>query len=307
MFASRRGRTLAGALAAGVVLTLAACSSGGALDSGSTSSSSSKTIIIGSAAFPENAIIADIYAQALQAKGVKVSTTLNIGQRPAYLAALKDGSIDLIPEYSGNLLQYYDPKTTAQSSSEVLAALKSALPKGFEVLNQSAAEDKDSYSVTKAFSEQYNVKSLADLAAVKVPLTIAADPEFATRPYGPPGLKSAYGVASATVVPFSDGGGALTQAALKNNQANLADIYTTNPGKEDFVTLSDPKNLIIAQNVLPLINTKFASSTVTSVLNEISAKLTTADLIKLNTLNQGPQKAEPAALAKQWLSENKIK
>ena len=310
MFASKRGRIAAGALAAGALLALSACSSGGGALGGNTSSSSSSggTITIGSAAFGENEILAEIYAQALQANGVKVTTKLSIGQRDVYLAALKDGSIDLIPEYSGNLLQFYNKNSKATSSDDVYAGLNDALPSGFEVLAQSKAQDADSYNVTKEFSTKYGVTSLSDLKKVSVPLTVGANPEFQTRPYGIPGLKSAYGVDS-TLKPISDSGGPLTVAALKNGDVQLADIYTTTPAIKDnnFVTLKDPKNLIAAQNVVPLINSKKATSKVKDVLNKVSAALTTGDLIQLNSENQGAQKTQPDVLAKEWLSSHPIK
>ncbi|MFF1632956.1 ABC transporter substrate-binding protein [Leifsonia sp. NPDC058248] len=307
MFASKRVRIAAGVLAAGAVLALSACSSGGNALGGSTSSSSSDTVTVGSAAFGESEIIAQIYAQALESKGVKVNTKLSIGQRDVYLKALQDGSIDLIPEYSGNLLQFYSKDSTATSSDDVYAALNDALPKGFEVLDQSEAQDADSYNVTKAFSDKYGVTSLSDLSKVTIPLVVGANPEFATRPYGIPGLKSAYGV-TATLKPISDSGGPLTVAALKNGDVQLADIYTTTPAIKDnnFVTLKDPKNLIAAQNIVPLINTKKASNTVKDVLNQISKQLTTDDLIQLNGENQGAAKAQPDALAKEWLAKHPI-
>jgi osmoprotectant transport system substrate-binding protein len=308
MFASKRGRIAAGVLAAGALLALSACSSGGNALGGKTSSSSTDTVTVGSAAFGESEIIAEIYAQALESKGVKVNTKLSIGQRDVYLKALQDGSIDLIPEYSGNLLQFYSKNSTATSSDDVFAALNDALPKGFEVLDQSKAQDADSYNVTKAFSDKYGVTSLSDLSKVTVPLVVGANPEFATRPYGIPGLKSAYGV-TATLKPISDSGGPLTVAALKNGDVQLADIYTTTPAIKDnnFVTLKDPKNLIAAQNIVPLINTKKASNTVKDVLNQISKQLTTDDLIQLNGENQGAAKAQPDALAKEWLAKHPIK
>ncbi|WP_223690394.1 ABC transporter substrate-binding protein [Leifsonia poae] len=308
MFGSKRGRIAAGAIAAGALLALSACSSGGGALSGNTSSSSSDTITIGSAAFGESEILMEIYAQALEANGVKVTTKPSIGQRDVYLAALKDGSIDLVPEYSGNLLQFYDKSSTASSSDDVYAALNDALPKGFEVLDQSSAQDADSYNVTKAFSDKWGVTSLSDLSKVTEPLTVGANPEFATRPYGIPGLKSAYGV-TATLKPISDSGGPLTVAALKNGDVQLADIYTTTPAikDNDFVTLKDPKNLIAAQNIVPLINTAKASSTVKDVLNKVSAALTTEDLIELNGENQGANKTQPDVLAKEWLSKHDIK
>lgn len=215
MFASKRGRIAAGVVAAGALLALSACSSGGGALGGNTSSSSSDSVTIGSAAFGESEILMQVYGQALAANGVKVDYKPSIGQRDVYLKALQDGSIDLIPEYSGNLLQFYKKDSTATSSDDVYAALKSALPKGYEVLDQAKAQDADSYNVTKEFSEKWGVTSLADLSKVTDPLTVGANPEFETRPYGIPGLKSAYGV-TATLKPISDSGGPLTVTALKN-------------------------------------------------------------------------------------------
>lgn len=307
MFASRKGRIAAGALAAGALLTLSACSSGGGAFSSDSASSSSDTVTVGSAAFGESEILMQIYGQALAANGVKVSYKPSIGQRDVYLKALQDGSIDLIPEYSGNLLQFYDKESTASSSEDVYAALNDALPNGFEVLDQAEAQDADSYNVTKEFSEKWGVTSLDDLSKVTDPLTVGANPEFATRPYGIPGLKSAYGV-TATLTPISDSGGPLTVAALKNGDVQLADIYTTTPAIKDngFVTLKDPKNLIAAQNIVPLINSAKASDAVKSVLNKVSAALTTDDLITMNSENQGDSKTQPDAVAKKWLQEHPI-
>jgi osmoprotectant transport system substrate-binding protein len=301
--ARRRGLIAAGILVAGA-LALSACSSSNPTG-GSTSEAG--TITVGSANFSENDIIAQIYGQALAANGFKVAYKPQIGARPAYLKALTDGSIDLVPEYSGNLLQYYDAKATAASSDEVYTALGKALPKGYEVLKQSPAEDKDSYNVTKAFSDKYGVTSLDDLKKVTEPLSVGANPEFQTRPYGIPGLKSVYGV-DATLVPINDGGGPNTVKALVDNQVQLADIYSTTPSikANNFVTLSDPKNMILAQNVVPLINSKKANSKATSVLNKVSAALTTADLIDLNAETSGANKKTDAQIAKGWLAKESL-
>jgi osmoprotectant transport system substrate-binding protein len=309
MLARRRGLIAAGILAAGAIV-LAGCSSGNPLDNSGASSSNSAgsdTITVGSAAFPENEIIAQVYAQALEANGVSVKTKLNIGQRAVYLAALKDGSIDLIPEYTGNLLQNYDKTSTAQSSDDVYAALNDALPKGFEVLKQSKAEDKDSYNVTKEFSEKNNVTSLADLKGLSIPLTLAGNPELGQRPYGVPGLKSVYGV-DATLLPISDSGGPNTVKALLDGQAQLADIFTTTPAikTNGFVTLEDPEHMILAQNVVPLINSKKVTDKVSSVLNTVSAALTTEDLIAMNEKSSGDAKESADAIAKEWLAEKNL-
>jgi osmoprotectant transport system substrate-binding protein len=123
-----------------------------------------QTLTVGSANFQENVILANIYAQALQAQGATVTTQLNIGSRETYMPGLQDGSIDLIPEYSGVLLQYFDKNATATSSDDVLAALPGVLPAGLTVLDQSQAEDKDAIVVTKETADKYGLSSIADLA-----------------------------------------------------------------------------------------------------------------------------------------------
>src|SRR6185437_12997080 len=167
-----RGLMAAAGTLALASLALVACSSGNPLATNSSAAggpSSGSAVVVGSAAFPENEILAYVYADALNQNGIKATVKPNIGQRDAYIAALKDGSIDLVPEYTGNLLQYFDAKSTAQSSDDVYNALKTAVPSGFEVLAKAEAQDADSYNVTKAFSDQYGVKSLDDLKKVTVP------------------------------------------------------------------------------------------------------------------------------------------
>ncbi|MET0885637.1 MAG: ABC transporter substrate-binding protein [Mycetocola sp.] len=310
MYFSRRGRLAAALLAAGTALALTGCGAGGDPLEPGDASGDAETIIVGSAGFAESEIIAQIFAQALEANGVTVDFAGQIGQRDVYIAALEDGSIDLIPDYSGNLLQFFDEDSEAKSSDEVFAALPDALPDGFEVLDQSEAEDKDSYNVTKEFSADNGVTSLADLAGLDVSLIVGGNPELAERPYGPKGLTDVYGVDAAKIsfVPISDSGGPLTTAALLDGTVNIADIFSTTPSiKENgFVTLEDPENMILPQNVLPLINSEKASDTVKEVLNAVSAELTTEDLIELNTRNQGDEKASPEALAKDWLAEKDL-
>ncbi|WP_051943945.1 glycine betaine ABC transporter substrate-binding protein [Streptacidiphilus rugosus] len=122
------------------------------------------SVKVGSANFQESVLLAQIYAEALRAQGANVSTRLNIGSRETYIPGLKDGSIDLIPEYSGVLLQYFDPKATAVSSADVYAALQKAVPAPLTVLDQSSAQDKDAIVVTKATADKYHLVSIADLA-----------------------------------------------------------------------------------------------------------------------------------------------
>lgn len=301
----KRMRLALGAAVAGLALLGTACGGGNPASTGPAAgggSAPADTIVVGSANFQESVLLATIYADALKAKGVKVSTKLNIGSREAYIPGLKDGSIDLIPEYSGVLLQYFDKAATAVSSADVYAALQKAVPAPLTVLQQSAAEDKDAIVVTQATATKYKLTSIGDLAPVAGRLTLGGPPEFKTRPDGVPGLKKNYGVTFGSYKTL-DAGGPLTINALKNGQVDAADIFTTDPSIEvnKFVVLADPKNNFAAQNVLPLINKAKATPTVTDALNAVSAKIDTKTLIDLLT-KVIVQKQDPNTVAKGWLS-----
>jgi osmoprotectant transport system substrate-binding protein len=298
-----RAALLGAALTA--VLAVAACgsSSGGSpLSSSGGSKAPTDTIVVGSANFPENVLLAEIYAEALKAKGVKVSTKLNIGSRETYIPALKDGSIDLIPEYSGVLLQYFDKTATQTTSDDVFTALKTAVPAPLEVLDQSQAQDKDAVVVTKATADKYHLTSIGDLKSHASKLTYGGPPELKTRPTGLPGLKSKYGVVFGKFLAL-DAGGPLTIQALKSGRIQAGDVFTTDPNitANGWVILQDPQTLFAAQNVLPLINKGKASSTVSTTLNAISAKLDTATLGSL-VKKVALDKQDPDAVAKDWLS-----
>ncbi len=301
------------ALAATACLALAACGGGnnplsnGGSGSGSGGGGSSPTIVVGSANFTESQILAEIYAQALQAKGVNVTKKLSIGSREAYMPGLQDGSIDLIPEYTGVLLQYLNKSATETEPDAVYAALQKALPSTLTVLEKSSAEDKDAVVVTKETATKYNATSIADLAANCGQLTFGGPPEFKTRPDGIPGLQKTY---NCTFKDYKalDAGGPLTVAALKNGDVQAADIFTTDASivANNFVVLQDPKNNFAAQNVVPLINKSKVNDTITQTLNAVSAKLTTEELTKLNAEASSDTKPSPETVAKNWLSQNSL-
>jgi osmoprotectant transport system substrate-binding protein len=295
---------------AGLALALTACGGGGdPLSSGSGQTSGAAapndTVVVGSANFVESQILAEIYAQALSAKGVTVEKRLNIGSREAYIPALQDGSIDLIPEYSGVLLQYFDKAADETAPDAVFTALQEALPDNLAVLDKSAAEDKDAIVVTRETATQLNAKSIADLAPQCANLVFGGPPEFQTRPDGIPGIQKTYNC-SFKEFRSLDAGGPLTVAALKNGDVQAADLFTTDASIEtnDFVVLDDPSNNFAAQNILPLINKAKASDTVKSTLNEIATKLTTENLTALNAEAAGEAKPSPETVAKNWLSQN---
>ncbi|CRK59663.1 L-proline glycine betaine binding ABC transporter protein ProX (TC 3.A.1.12.1) [Alloactinosynnema sp. L-07] len=286
-------------------LALTAC--GGKSDplagpSSTAAPAAADTIAIGSANFPESTLLAEIYANALEAKGVKVTKKLNIGSRETYYAGLQDGSIDLIPEYTGVLLLHVNKEAKETAADDVYAALLKALPANLTVLDKSSAEDKDAVVVSKETAEKLGVKSIADLAA-KGPVVFGGPPEFQKRADGLPGLKASYNL-EVSEYKSLDVGGPLTVDALKSGAVQAADLFTTDPAiaANGFVVLADPKSNFAAQNVVPLINKTKASDNVKKVLNAISAKLTTEILLELNGKLAAPDKPDASKVAKDWLA-----
>ena len=293
-------------LAAVVALIAAACGSSNPLGGGEVSGDL-KSVVVGSADFPESKIIAEIYAQSLEANGFTVGRQFGIGSRETYIPAVRDHSIDLIPEYTGNLLQYFDKNTKVTTPDDVLLSLFRTLPGDLSILNPSPAEDKDTVAVSEATAKKWNLKSIADLAAHSPEVKFGAPSEFLSRTEGLPGLKAKYGldVPQNNFVAISDGGGPATVRALVDGTVTAADIFSTSPAikENNLVVLEDPKNNFLAANVVPLVSSQKKSDEMKIVLDAVSAKLTTEDLIELNTATEGNAGIDPDEAARKWVQD----
>ncbi|OBI80794.1 ABC transporter substrate-binding protein [Mycobacterium sp. E740] len=303
----RRCGPVAAAVVVLAALMAAACGSSNPLGGGQISGDL-KTIAVGSADFTESKIIAEIYAQALEANGFTVRRQFGIGSRETYIPAVQDHSIDLIPEYTGNLLQYFDKDATATTSEAVLLALLKVLPGDLSILYPSPAQDKDTLAVTEATAQRWNLKTIGDLAKHSAEVKVGAPSEFQTRVTGLVGLKDRYGldVAPANFVAISDGGGPATVQALTGGRITAANIFSTSPAIEQskLVVLQDPENVFLAANVVPLVASQKMSTELKSVLDAVSAKLTTEALIALNTSVEGNRGVDPDEAARKWIADN---
>ncbi|GAA0962449.1 ABC transporter substrate-binding protein [Frigoribacterium faeni] len=288
------------------MLVLSGCSDPTESTGGASGGNGSETITVGSANFPESELLAEIYAQALEAQGVDVDRKFNIGAREVYLQALEDGSIDLLPEYNGALLSaLVDGGAPADVTSpeDVYDALQDVLPDGIISLPQSDAEDKDTLTVTRATADEYDLETIEDLEPVADQLKIAAGPEFAERQQGIVGLESVYGLTFKEFVPL-DAGGPLTLAALNDGDVEVANLFSTDSAIEtnDLVTLDDTKQLFLSENILPIIREDKSDQTVEDALNAVSEALTTENLTKYLAEVQVDKK-DSASVATEFLTE----
>ncbi|MGH3343080.1 MAG: ABC transporter substrate-binding protein [Carbonactinosporaceae bacterium] len=299
---------LAGTIAATIaaLLTLAGCggSTENPVEQGAGKpgqNAGQKTVVVGSANFPENVLLGEIYAQALEDKGVKVETKLNIGSREVIYDQIKSGGLTVLPEYNGALLAHVDPETTATETAEVNAELRQKLPGSLELLESSAAEDKDSLTVTAATAQKHDIRSIADLEPVADGFVIGGPPEFKTRVQGLVGLQKVYGLGFESFRSL-DVGGPITVAALKQGDIDVANLFTTDPAidQNGFVILEDPERLFTAQNVTPLVYRPGVNDTVRQTLDEISANLDTKTLSALLE-RVVTDKQDPDQVARDWL------
>ncbi len=302
-FLPRRTSRVGLVLVAGA-LALSACG-GSDSDPLSSGEGDSDTVVIGSQDYYSNEIIAEIYAQALEADDIKVDRKFRIGQREVYLPDIENGSIDLFPEYTGPLLIALDSKASATKPDEVYAALEDALPKGLRLLDAAPATDQDSYVVTREFADKWDLTTIEDLTKVTDKIVFGANSEAESRPNGPKGLKDTYGV-DTTFTPIEDSGGPLTVKALKDGDIQIGIIYTADPSikKNDLVTLEDTKGLFLASAVVPVASDD-VSEDAEKVIDEVSAALTSEDLIALNARSVD-EKLPAATIAKDWLADKNL-
>ncbi|HIY85113.1 MAG TPA: ABC transporter substrate-binding protein [Candidatus Yaniella excrementavium] len=262
----------------------------------------SDTIVIGSQVYYSNEIIAEIYAQVLEDEGFEVQRDFQIGQREVYMPELESGEIDLVPDYTGNLVQYYSDEADSGSPEEVHQQVGEVLPDGLQALDFADATDQDSYTVTSQTAQEYDLTSIGDLTELGDTVSMAANSEFETRPYGPEGAEELYGV-TIELTAVEDSGGPLTVGALTDGDVQVADIYTSSPAiqAEDLVVLEDPEYLILPQNVVPVANSDLDEQAV-EALNEVQAQLGAEDLVELNTRSVEDE-APAEDVAAQWLEQ----
>lgn len=292
---------LAAAVAA--ALSLTACSGGVTSLTPETGPKDAGTIVVGTANFTENVILGHLYAGVLRAKGLTVTVKPNLGSREIIVPALQNGDIDVLPEYQGSLLQYLDKTAKQSAAEEVQQALGPVLPKGLKLLPYAAAEDKDVFVVTKETADKYKLKTLDDLKAHSAGLVLGGPAEDKTRYVGLIGLKEVYGVEFKEFKSL-DAGGPLTRGALDGGDIQVANLFSTDVTivNKGWVVLEDPKKLVPAQHVVPLINETKASPDVTAALATLNDKLTTDELTKLDSKVDN-DKEDPDKVADAWLKQ----
>lgn len=295
--------------AVSVLLVAGACAQDSAEDV-SAEPKEGPAITVGSANFPEAVILAQIYAQALEAEGYEVDTKLNIGAREIYFPALEKGDVDLLPEYTGSLLSFLTKQEVTASSDpgEAYEQLTEVLEEreGVVALEPSDAQDKDGIVTNQQTAEEHDLAKISDLEGVADELVLGGPPECPTRQACLKGLEEVYGLEFKEFKPL-DVGGPQTVTLLKSNEIQLANLFTTDSriAANDFIVLEDDKGIVGAENVVPVVREEIVDAygeEFTELLNEISGSLTTEGLTELNR-KVDVDKEDPEDVAAEWLRQ----
>ncbi|MCK2244520.1 MULTISPECIES: ABC transporter substrate-binding protein [unclassified Crossiella] len=298
-------RLATAAILACLSLAMTACAGGlTSLDPKRNPMGKSGGLVVGTANFSENVILGHLYAGALRAKGITATVKQNLGSREIIVPALKQGDIDVLPEYQGSLLQFLDKNARQSAAEDVQQALERTVPQGVKVLPYAAAENKDVYVVTRETADRYGLKTLEDLRTHAKDLIFGGPAEDKTRYVGLVGLKELYG-AEFKDFKALDTGGPLTRGALRGGDIQVANLFSTDVTitNNNWVILDDPKKLVPAQHIVPLVNEAKASTTVTEALAALNTKLTTEELSKLDAKVDN-DKEDPDRVAKAWLEQH---
>lgn len=289
------------AVVLGLSLVAAACGSSGG------GSSSKGTVVIGSQNFSEDVTLGYIYGGALADDGYTVQYKPNLGARSVLARAMEGGTINMYPGYSASELGYYsgDPNQETGNAQANVKRLNTYLKnKGLTALKVSDASDENAFAVTKATSEKYHLTSLDQLSGSANQLVLGGPVDCPGRSDCQAGLEKTYGAHFQSFKPL-DADGPLTHTALEQNQIQVAVVFSSDAiiGQQNWVLLKDPKGISAADQVVPVINSKKIDGSGQSALNKASSKLTTQQLVQLNTQVQVNQES-PQSVAQGWLKKH---
>ena len=312
-----RTRAMFGAACIGLTVALAACTSSsgnGPSAGGPPAGRHGMVISVGSFDFPESVLLADIYGQALAARGYPVRILPNLGPRELVDPALMKGLLQMVPEYAGSALEFaslgrLSPTADAAAVNRTLA--KSLAGRGLLAARPAAAQNANAIVVTAATAVRYGLRSITDLARVAPRLIFGGPPECPERAYCLQGLRKAYGLHFKAFIPL-DAGGPLTLQALRAGDIAVALLFTTDPNisAQHLVVLADDRALQPAENITPVVRRDVVArygTRMLTLINAVSARLTTGSLRSLNAQvvldGRRPRSAAEAWLRAQGLMQ----
>lgn len=285
--AARSRRAVALLICLVSVAIAAGCRTGRQADT-SAQPSPDNRVVVASFNFSESALLAEIYAQALEAVGVPVRRELDLGTREQVLPALHQGEVDVIPEYLGSALSALVPgaRTMGADSASALTELRGALrPWRVSVLTPAAAQDQNGFAVTDATARRLSIHTVSDLRGQAARLTLGGPFECRSREYCLLGLERVYGLHFGRFMALDSEDQRAT--ALVEGVVDVALMFTTDGrlANGKVVLLDDDREMQPPENVVPVVSDRAVArfgAKLTDALDAVSAKLTSRSLVFLN-------------------------
>jgi osmoprotectant transport system substrate-binding protein len=287
------------------VVSLTGCSQlvGGAVGAGVSASE----LTVGSSAVAEGPLLAELYGQVLEAHSYDVFYNFGLRSRDETFAALHSGMIDLLPDFSGEVLHYLYPEARFTSSSDLAAATHKELSAvGLTMLPVSPADNGPAFVTTRAFSESNDFDSIGQIIPFQTTVTIGADPGFESGESGRESLRRVYAVNNWSFLPIVNAGEQNSVDALVAGSAQIVVMDTSSPliALNDLVTIADPGHVLPADNLIPIMGPMTYSRAVELVVDSVSKALTTEQLQILKAQRLAVNAPSDRTIARDWLIDN---
>lgn len=309
---SGRGRRRSRRLGAGLALVLAVSVGLAACGSGDDTDSDSGTpnlggLTVADAGFTESQVLAEIYGLLLEHAGYTVER-ISVQSTEIAQSSLESGDVDAMPQYVATYAELLnvedngvdaDPVASSDLDASLAALRELTDPRGLTVLDPAEAVDQNAFAVSESFAAEFDLTTLSDLGELGQPVRLAAGPECSTRPFCEPGLKETYGI-DITEIIESGVSTAQTKAAVRDGDAELGLVLTTDAVLDGLVVLEDDKGLQNADNLVPIVNTASLTPEISEALNSLAPALTTSDLAELNR-KVDADREKPLDVAREYL------
>ena len=266
-------------------------------------------IRIGAQDFGESLILAEIYEGALDDAGFDADIQEVGGFRDLLFGAFESGDVNLAPDYVASQLEFLNDNA-GQATGDVEETLDHLEPlleeRDLVALTPSEAVDTNAFVVTRETADELGLETLSDLADHADELTLGAPQDCESNPFCIPGLQRVYGVdLSQNFEPLDAG---LVATALSEGAIDIGVLFSTDGriDSEGFVLLEDDQQMLAADNVFPVVSQELIDAygdDLTSVLDAVSAELTTEDLIEMNR-RYDVDREDAEDIAEDWLADH---
>ncbi len=265
-------------------------------------------ISIGAQDFGESAILAEIYEGALSTAGYEVGIQEVGGFRDLLFGAFESDEVNLAPDYVASQLEFLnDGAGEATGDVDETFAILEPLLTDLQLvgLTPSEAVDTNAFVITQETSEEMDITTLSDLAEKGADLTLGGPQDCESNAFCIPGLQEVYGLdMSGNFEPLDPG---LVATSLTEGAIDVGLLFSTDGriASEGWVLLEDDQNMLAADNVFPVLSQELVDvygDDLTGLLDDISAELTTDELIELNR-RFDVDREDAEDIAADWLAE----